>query len=111
MATTYTSLGIFDKAKKSLEKTIKLAPYFSAAHRSLSRIKKYKKDDKHLFEMHKIYENQKIEDNQNWYEPRDIYANVTIADNVPAYYNLAGDNINTLNTMISQQPVLYGGTL
>jgi hypothetical protein len=57
------------------------------------------------------YYDQKIDDNQNWYEPRDIYANVTIADNVPAYYNLAGDNINTLNTMISQQPVLYGGTL
>ena len=57
------------------------------------------------------YYDQRIDDNQNWYEPRDIYANVTIADNVPAYYNLAGDNINTLNTMISQQPVLYGGTL
>ena len=57
------------------------------------------------------YYDQRIEDNQNWYEPRQIYANVTIADNVPAFYSLAGDNINTLNTMISQQPILNGGTL
>ena len=57
------------------------------------------------------YYNQRIEDNQNWYEPREIYANVTISDNVPAYYSLAGDNINTLNTMMGQQPVLDGGIL
>ena len=54
---------------------------------------------------------QSMADNQNWYEPRQIYANVTIADNVPAYYSLAGDNINTLNTMMGQQPVLDGGIL
>jgi hypothetical protein len=57
------------------------------------------------------YYNQSIPKKQDWYEPRQIYANVTIADNVPAYYSLAGDNINTLNTMIRQQPTLYGGTL
>ena len=57
------------------------------------------------------YYNQRIEDNQNWYESREIYANVTISDNVPAYYSLAGDNINTLNTMMGQQPILDGGTL
>jgi hypothetical protein len=57
------------------------------------------------------YYNQSIPKKQDWYESRQIYANVSIADNVPVYYSLAGDNINTLNTMISQQPTLYGGTL
>ena len=92
MATTYTSLGIFDKAKKSLEKTIKLAPYFSAAHRSLSRIKKYKKDDKHLFEMHKIYENQKIEDNQKKelaFAMGKAYEDIRDFDNSFKYYKTA----------------------
>jgi Iap family predicted aminopeptidase len=57
------------------------------------------------------YYNQSIPNKSDWYESREIYANVVIVDNVPAYYSLAGDNINTLNTMISQQPILYGGTL
>ena len=57
------------------------------------------------------YYNQSIPKQQDWYEPRQIYANVVIADNVPAYYSLASDNINTLNTMISQQPFLDGGVL
>jgi hypothetical protein len=57
------------------------------------------------------YYNQSIPNKSDWYESREIYANVVIVDNVPAYYSLVGDNINTLNTMISQQPILYGGTL
>ena len=64
LATTFTSLGRFDEAKKSLEKTINLSPYFCTAHRSLSRIKKYKKNDKHLSEMINLYENKKLEDFQ-----------------------------------------------
>ena len=57
------------------------------------------------------YYDQSMSDNQNWYESREIYANVSISDNVPAYYTLASDNINTLNTMMGQQPVLDGGIL
>jgi len=64
LATTFTSIGSFSDAVKSLEKTIKLSPYFCTAHRSLSRIKKYEKNDKHLSEMKNLYKNKKLEDFQ-----------------------------------------------
>ena len=65
LATTQTSLGNYSDAKDNLEKTIELNPFFCSAHRSLSRIKEYKKsDDKHLIEMIKIYKNKNIKNDQ-----------------------------------------------
>ena len=60
LAITYTSLGNYKEAENFLEKTIKLNPFFCSAHRSLSRLKKYNTNDKHLKEMKKIYKNKNI---------------------------------------------------
>tara|TARA_B100000700_G_scaffold309512_1_gene388758 strand:- start:209 stop:1732 length:1524 start_codon:yes stop_codon:yes gene_type:complete len=64
LATTYTALGNYKKANEFLEKTIKINPFFCPAHRSLSRVKKYKINDKHLHEMQKIYKNKNINEIQ-----------------------------------------------
>lgn len=57
---TYISTGNFTEAQKSLETSIKLNPFFGESHRSLSRIKHYKNDDKHFIEMKNIYQSKKI---------------------------------------------------
>ena len=41
-----------------------------------------------------------------WYEPKDIYANVSIADNVPAFYGLYGNSLNGMKALINLQPNL-----
>ena len=62
LATTHTTLGNYKEAKVNFEKTIKINPNFGPAHRSLSRVKKYKKNDNHLKEMLKIYKNKDIDE-------------------------------------------------
>ena len=57
------------------------------------------------------YYGQEVPKKQDWYEPREIYANVSISDNTSGFYSLAGQNLRTLNTIINQQPNLDGGTL
>ena len=57
------------------------------------------------------YYGQEVTKKQDWYEPREIYANVSISDNTSGFYSLAGQNLRTLNTIINQQPNLEGGTL
>jgi len=52
------------------------------------------------------YYGRDIPKQDNWYEPRAIYADVTIQDNVNAFYRLAGDSLNTLTEMRSLQPTL-----
>ena len=64
LATTHIALGNYIDSEKALEKTIKINPYFCPAHRSLSRVKRYKKNDEHLSQMQNIYKNKKIDDIQ-----------------------------------------------
>ena len=55
------------------------------------------------FEVYKTYE---IPKQETWYQPKDIYKNVTISDNISAFYTLAGNNISLMNSMVGQQPNL-----
>ena len=64
LATTYTTLGNYNLSRKLLEHTININKFFSPAHRSLSRVKRYKLNDEHLNEMLKIYNNKNINEIQ-----------------------------------------------
>jgi len=55
------------------------------------------------FEVYKTYE---IPKQETWYQSRDIYNDISISDNVSAFYSLAGNNINLMNKIIGQQPNL-----
>jgi len=54
------SLGNFEDAKFYLEKSINLNPLLYSAHRALSQIKKYSKNDKHYNVIKKIYKSDKV---------------------------------------------------
>ena len=41
-----------------------------------------------------------------WYESRDIYASVSMSDNVPAFYDLYGNSLNGMRELIRLQPNL-----
>ena len=64
LGVAYIDIGNFDDAKKCLENAIKLNPYFSIGHRTLSRLKKYKRNDKHLFQMQNLHQDKKINEIQ-----------------------------------------------
>jgi hypothetical protein len=53
------------------------------------------------------YTQQNLPDQQTWYVSQDIYSNIVMADNISAFYNYAGTNINSLQDMISQQPEIW----
>lgn len=55
------------------------------------------------FEVYKGYEMPKQD---NWYTPRDIYADAVINDNNEAFYGLSSASLNTLGEMIELQPNL-----
>ena len=55
------------------------------------------------FEVYKGYEMPKQD---NWYTPRDIYADAVINDNNEAFYGLSSASLNTLGEMIELQPSL-----
>jgi len=55
------------------------------------------------FEVYKGYEMPKQD---NWYTPRDIYADAVINDNNEAFYGLSSASLNTLNKMVELQPNL-----
>ena len=55
------------------------------------------------FEVYKTYEMPKQE---TWYEPKEIYSNVVMSDNINAFYGLASTSLNTLSEMIELQPSL-----
>jgi type II secretory pathway pseudopilin PulG len=57
------------------------------------------------------YYGRDIPKQNNWYEPKDIYADVTMNDNINAFYQLAGNSLNTLNEMKRLQPELRDGVL
>ena len=41
-----------------------------------------------------------------WYEPKTIYGNVLISDNVQAFYGMYADSLNGMNSLINMQPKL-----
>ena len=55
------------------------------------------------FEVYKGYE---IPKQDVWYQAKDIYSNISMSDNISAFYKLAGDNISLMNTIIGEQPNL-----
>ena len=52
------------------------------------------------------YREVQIPQQETWYEPKAIYADVSISDNIEAFYGLARTNINTMQSLINQQPNL-----
>tara|TARA_Y100000310_G_scaffold65364_1_gene60850 strand:+ start:452 stop:3133 length:2682 start_codon:yes stop_codon:yes gene_type:complete len=54
------------------------------------------------------YYSQVLPQKTDWYEPRAIYADVSISDNVSAFYDMAGTSLRTLRGMINSQPNLLG---
>ena len=50
------------------------------------------------------YTDMAIPDQSNWYEPRTMYAQVTMQDNVAAYGELVSNSMNTLGQIIEGQP-------
>jgi len=52
------------------------------------------------------YKDVQLQDQTSWYEPRDIYSDITLSDNTEAFYQLAGTSLNTLGEMINLQPNL-----
>jgi len=53
------------------------------------------------------YTQYKIPDNQTWYVSQDIYVSATLNDNINAFYDYAGKNINNLQSMIAEQPEIW----
>ena len=49
------------------------------------------------------YQQMDIPDNSNWYEPRIIYANVVLNDNIEGYYDLVGTNLEQQSNLIGSQ--------
>jgi len=52
------------------------------------------------------YREVRIPQQETWYEPKAIYADVSISDNIDAFYGLARTSINTMQSLINQQPNL-----
>ena len=52
------------------------------------------------------YYDRSIPGKEDWYEPRVIYADAYLGDNINAFYKLAGDSLNTLQQMRDLQPTL-----
>ena len=52
------------------------------------------------------YREVTIPKQETWYEPRAIYADASISDNISAFYGLASSNINKMQSIISSQPNL-----
>ena len=52
------------------------------------------------------YRNVAIPQKETWYDPRSIYANNMLTDNLEGFYQMAGQSINTLTEMKRLQPNL-----
>jgi hypothetical protein len=52
------------------------------------------------------YREVRIPQQGTWYEPKAIYADVSISDNIDAFYGLARTSLNTMQSLINQQPNL-----
>jgi len=53
-----------------------------------------------------VYREATIPQAATWYEPKEIYTNASISDNINAFYGLARTNLNTMQNLINQQPNL-----
>jgi len=49
------------------------------------------------------YQKMDIPDNDTWYEPKIIYANIVLNDNVDVYYDLVGTNLDQQSNIIGTQ--------
>ena len=65
IANVYISIGNFAEARKYLTEAIKLNPNFSFAHRELTRITQYKKEDQHLIQLKNLYDKADLKDDIN----------------------------------------------
>jgi len=65
IANVYVEIGDFNEAIKYLNESIKQDANFTPAHRLLSRITKYTKKTKHLFELEELYLKKKTNDDFN----------------------------------------------
>jgi hypothetical protein len=52
------------------------------------------------------YREATIPQAETWYEPRAIYADASISDNIDAFYGLARTSLNTMQSLVNQQPNL-----
>jgi hypothetical protein len=52
------------------------------------------------------YREVRIPQQGTWYEPKAIYADASISDNIEAFYGLARTSLNTMQSLINQQPNL-----
>jgi len=52
------------------------------------------------------YYGRSIPRKDDWYEPKVIYADAYLGDNINAFYRLAGDSLNTIQQMRDLQPTL-----
>jgi len=52
------------------------------------------------------YREANIPQATTWYEPKVIYADVSISDNIDAFYGLARKSLNTMQSLINSQPNL-----
>ena len=60
LGNAYTSIGDFSKAKKYFFESVKVNPYNTNSHRTLSRLIKYSKLEKHFTDLKNIYESKKL---------------------------------------------------
>jgi len=52
------------------------------------------------------YSQAQLPEASAWYEPKTIYGNVLMSDNVQAFYGMYADNLNGMNSLINMQPKL-----
>ena len=52
------------------------------------------------------YREAQIPQQETWYESKVIYEDAYILDNIDAFYGLARTSINTMQSLINQQPNL-----
>tara|TARA_R100000482_G_scaffold86893_1_gene35057 strand:+ start:60 stop:572 length:513 start_codon:yes stop_codon:yes gene_type:complete len=53
------------------------------------------------------YTSYEIPDQNVWYSSQDIYGNITMNDNIEAFYDYARTNINNLESMTKGQPQIW----
>ena len=49
------------------------------------------------------YQNMNIPDGANWYEPKTIYANINLDDNINNYYSLVNTNLDQQSNIVATQ--------
>ena len=78
----YKAIGNFDDSKKNLFEAIKLNPRFFTAHRVLSQITKYNKDNSHFAFLQRLYEDKEI---KNLYKSELAFALAKAHEDVKDY--------------------------